>query len=50
MMYTISVEIYSENATSGIFNKSGLTQPWNIVHQSKTLHVTTTRILPQRLP
>ena len=32
-MYTISVEIYSQNATIVIFNKPGLTQPWNTVHQ-----------------
>ena len=34
-MHTILVEIYSENATSGIFYKPDLTQAWNTVHQSK---------------
>ena len=32
-MHTISVEIYSENATIGVFYNAGLTQPWNTVHQ-----------------
>ena len=34
-MHTISVEIYSENATNGIFYKSGLTQSWNTVHREQ---------------
>ena len=36
-MCPISIEIYSENATSGIFYKSALTQPWNTVHQCPVL-------------
>ena len=36
-MHTISVEIYSENGTSSIFYKPGLTQPWNTVHQGNTV-------------
>ena len=36
-MHTLSGESYSENASSGIFYKPGLTQAWNIVHQSTAL-------------
>ena len=38
-MHTISVEIYSENATICIFYKPGLTQPWNRVHQTNNVRL-----------